>query len=128
MTSVDGLSSAGVLESSRGKVRLVKADELPANWDPREDKRLTIWECVHHLIKRLEAGGEPAAGELVTHLGAKADTARELAYQLYSICERKKRSQDALSYNALVQSWPEIQRLAKMGVKNTSIQSGLFND
>jgi len=27
-------------------------------------------------------------------------------------CERKKRAAEALSYNALVQSWPEITRLA----------------
>jgi putative DNA methylase len=27
------------------------------------------------------------------------------------IAERKKRATEALSYNSLVQSWPEIQRL-----------------
>jgi len=49
---------------------------------------------------------------LVAKLGSRADTARELAYRLYVLCERKKRAQEALTYNALVQSWPEIQRLA----------------
>jgi putative DNA methylase len=39
--------------------------------------------------------------------------ARELAYRLYVLCERKKRSADALAYNGLVQSWPEITRLAQ---------------
>jgi putative DNA methylase len=68
---------------------------------------------VHQLIRVLEAGGEPAAAALVAQLGTKAELARELAYRLYTVCERKKRAQEALSYNALVQSWPEITRLAR---------------
>ena len=51
---------------------------------------------------------EGDAAELVAKLGAKAETARELAYRLYTLCERKKRAAEALAYNALVQSWPEI--------------------
>jgi putative DNA methylase len=66
---------------------------------------------VHQLVRALEQG-ESVAAELVSKLGGKAETARELAYRLYVICERKKRTQEALSYNGLVQSWPEIIRLA----------------
>ena len=111
-TGMNGLAEAGILESKRGKVRLFKPAELPADWDPITDPRLTHWETVHHLIRALEAGGETAAATLVAKLGAKAETARELAYRLYTVCERKKRAAEALSYNALVQSWPEIVRLA----------------
>jgi putative DNA methylase len=68
---------------------------------------------VHHLIRVLESGGETAAAELVAKLGAQAETARELCYRLYTLCERKKRAAEALQYNALVQSWPEIVRLAR---------------
>jgi len=68
---------------------------------------------VHQLIRVLEAGGESAAAELVVKLGAKAEVARELCYRLYTLCERKKRAAEALAYNALVQSWPEITRLAR---------------
>ena len=62
-----------------------------------------------------EAGseGEGAAAEVVATLGAKAEIARELAYRLYTLCERKKRAAEALAYNGLVQSWPEITRLAR---------------
>ena len=70
---------------------------------------------VHHLIRVLEAGGEGAAAELVAKLGGKAEIARELAYRLYTLCERKKRAAEALAYNGLVQSWPEITRLAREG-------------
>ena len=125
-TSVSGLERAGILKSKVGKVRLLRPDELPANWDPVQDSRLAVWEAVHHIVRRLENGGEAAAAELVAVLGGVAETARELAYRLYMICERKKRAQEALSYNALVQSWPEITRLAREGTKARPQQAGMF--
>ena len=73
-------------------MRLLKPEELPADWDPATDPRLTAWEIVHHLIRVLASGGESAAAELVAKLGAKAEIARELAYRLYTLCERKKRA------------------------------------
>ncbi|MBN8477378.1 MAG: DUF1156 domain-containing protein [Burkholderiales bacterium] len=112
-TSVGGMVEAGIVVSKTGKVRLLKPDELPKDWDPATDARLTAWECVHQLIRALEKGGETAAGALVKALGAKADVARELAYRLYTICDRRKRAEDARAYNALVQSWPEIVRIAQ---------------
>ena len=114
-TSVQGMKDAGILDKKApgGKVRLLRPSELTNDWDPVRDLRLTVWEVVHHLISRLESGGEPAAAELVSVLGGVAEVARELAYRLYTICERKKRAPEALSYNALVQSWPEISRLAR---------------
>jgi putative DNA methylase len=121
-TSVAGLVVAGFLASSRGKVRLLKPEELPADWDPTTDPRLTAWEMVHHLIRALEAGGEGAAAALVAKLGSKAEVARELCYRLYTLCERKKRAAEALAYNGLVQSWPEITRLAREGGKPRNVQ------
>ena len=116
-TSVAGLAEVGIVKSSRGKVRLLRPDELPADWDPSTDPRLTAWETVHQLVRALEKGGESAAAALVAKLGGKAEPARELCYRLYTICERKKRAAEALSYNGLVQSWPEITRLAREGGK-----------
>lgn len=113
-TSVGGMVEAGVVASKSGKVRLLKPDELPKEWDPATDPRLTAWECVHQLIRALEKGGDAGAAALVAKLGARAEAARELAYRLYTICERKKRAENARAYNALVQSWPEIVRLASM--------------
>ena len=111
-TSVDGMVEAGILASKASKVRLLKPDELPPDWDPETDPRLTSWEVVHQLIRALEAGGEIAAADLAAGLTAEAEAARELCYRLYTVCERKKRAAEALSYNGLVQSWPEIMRLA----------------
>jgi putative DNA methylase len=111
-TAVDGLVDAGILISRGGKVRLLKPSELPSDWDPTIESRLTVWEMVHQLIRVLESGGEQAASVLLTKLGTKAETARELCYRLFTLCERKKRAADATAYNGLVQSWPEITRLA----------------
>jgi putative DNA methylase len=126
VTSVSGLADAGILESKRGKVRLFSPSELPADWDRADDPRVTHWETVHHLIRVLEASGESGAAELVAKLGPKAEIARELAYRLYTVCERKKRAAEALSYNALVQSWPEIARLAREGAQPRVAQASLF--
>ncbi|RIK74413.1 hypothetical protein DCC62_15350 [candidate division KSB1 bacterium] len=125
-TSVAGMSEAGILKSSRGKVRLLKPNELPADWDPANDARLTAWEMVHQLIRSLEAGGEGAAAVLAAKLGSKAEVAREFAYRLYTVCERKKRAAEALSYNALVQSWPEIMRLARESGRPQAEQATIF--
>ena len=111
--SISGLEHAGILHSKGGKVRLLRPNELSADWDPKGDRQLTMWEIVHHLIRALESEGETVAGNLVFQLGSKAEIARELAYRLFHLGERKKRAQEALSYNALVQSWPEIARLAR---------------
>jgi len=109
-------------------VRLLAPADLSDTWDPATDPRLTVWEMVHHLIRTLEAGGESAAAELAAKLGAKAEAARELAYRLYTLCERKKRAAEALAYNALVQSWPEITRLAREGAGAGTSQRGLFGE
>jgi putative DNA methylase len=124
-TSVTGMEDAGILVSKRGKVRLLKPDELPADWDPATDTRLTAWEVVHHLIRVLEAGGESAAASLVVKLGAKAEADRELAYRLYTICDRKRRPAEARAYNGLVQAWPEIMRLAAEGRRPSVEQAEL---
>jgi putative DNA methylase len=125
-TSVTGMVEAGILASSGGKVRLLKPSELPDDWDPSADARLTAWEMVHQLIRLLEADGESAAATLAAQLGSKAETARELCYRLYTLCERKKRNAEALSYNTLVQSWPEIMRLAREGGTSQPAQPNLL--
>ena len=122
-TSIAGMVEAGILESKAGKVRLLRPEELPENWDPATDGRLTVWEVVHQLVRVLESGGETGAAQLVRQLGGIAETARELAYRLYTVAERKNRTAEALLYNALVQSWPEISNLAR---EEARVQSGFL--
>ena len=125
-TKVSGMAAAGILTSKGGKVRLLSPQELKEDWEPTTDIRLSAWEVVHQLIRALSSGGETRAAGLLARLGSKAEPARELAYRLYTISERKKRAQEALSYNALVQSWPEIMRLARESGKTVDQQVELF--
>ena len=128
VTSVAGLQHAGFIHSKGGKVRLLRPDELPANWDPATAKRLTIWEMTHHLLRLYfhEKAGDVVTADLLRKFGRDSDIVRELAYRLYTVCERKKRAQEALSYNGLVQSWPEITRLARDGAESQP-QTQLFD-
>jgi len=110
-TSVSGMVEAGILAAKGGKVRLLKKEELQADWDPANDDRLTVWEATHHLIRSLDSGEQAAAG-LLKKLGAVAEVARDLSYRLYTVCERRKWAQEAIGYNALVLAWPDLKRLA----------------
>ncbi|MDD9981730.1 MAG: hypothetical protein OXU81_10290, partial [Gammaproteobacteria bacterium] len=124
-TAVAGMVEAGILVSKGGTVRLLTPEELSDDWNPAVDARLTAWETVHHLIRVLEKRGETGAAEIVAALGGRAETARELCYRLYTLCDRKKRAAEALRYNTLVQSWSEVTRLARTAPAE---QADLFGD
>ncbi len=112
-TSVAGLVEAGIVTSHTGQVHLLAREELDEHWNPATDRRPTAWEAVNHLAHALETGGEQPAAVLLSQLGGLAEAARELAYRLYNTCERKGWASDALAYNALIQAWPELTRLAQ---------------
>ncbi len=120
-TSVEGLSHAGFLEARGGKVRLLQRDELDESWDPTKDKRLTAWESAQYLIRALDIEGEKGAGILLGKLGSLGETARDLAYRLYTICERKGWAQEALAYNMLVVAWPRIKEQSGKGPRQESL-------
>ena len=111
-TSVAGMVEAGILTSGGGKVRLLAPAELPQDWNPKADSRRTVWETTHHLVRVHSQGGDSAAADIMASMGADAETARDLAYRLYRICDLRNRPQEALGYNALVRSWGEISGLA----------------
>ena len=112
---IDGLSAAEVFHARGGQARLLRRDELPADWDPATDSRLTDWECAQHLARVLEsaAGGIEAAAGLCARMGPeRSGNARLLAYRLYDICERKGRAAEAQVWNMLAQEWPAIEAAA----------------
>ena len=111
-TSVQGLVDAGIAESRAGKVRLLARHELDEHWNPAADRRPTAWEAVNHLARALETGGEQPAAALLRQLGGLADAARDLAYRLHHTADRRGQTADAFSYNALIQTWPELTLLA----------------
>lgn len=122
-TSVDGVKDAGVIQSGGGKVRLYKWSEYPADWNPLTDNRTPIWEALHHLIRALKRdGGETASGALLAALGGKAEAVRQLAYRLYTLCERLGQAEDARAYNELITSWTGIETAAAAAPKPTDGQ------
>ena len=108
-TSVPGVVAAGVLEASRGKVRLLKTAEYPDDWSPEQDNRTPVWEALHQMIRALQSMGETAAGELLAHMPERSEPIRALAYRLYTLCERKGWAEEARGYNELVTSWHAIE-------------------
>ena len=127
-TSVESVALAGVVEAEGGKVRLIHwKDYDPSGYNPEQDNRKTVWEGAHHLIERLAHHGEMGAAALYNRLpGDIAESARDLAYRLYHICDRKGWAEDALDYNTLVSSWSEITRLAA-SERGRATQQDLFD-
>lgn len=108
-TSVDGVRDAGVVQAAAGKVRLKRWLEYPNEWDPRSDTRNPIWETLHHLIRALKNNGETDAGRLLSLVRSQAESVRQLAYRLYTLCERQGWAEDARAYNELITSWSGIE-------------------
>jgi len=109
-TSVGGLVEAGIVASGRGKVRLLERRELSAAWDPATDPRMPIWEVTQRLIRALLAEGESGASALLARIGGVGEVARDLAYRLYVLAERKGWTEEARASNALVVAWPDLTR------------------
>lgn len=108
-TSVDGVREAGVVEAGSGRVRLLKPAEYPADWAPENDNRTPVWEALHQMIRALQLQGESVAGALLARMPQRAEPIRNLAYRLYTLCERKGWTDEARSYNELITSWLGIE-------------------
>jgi len=106
--SISHLAEAGILHSRAGKVRLLRREDLSEDWDPSGVARLTVWEVTQHLIRCLEQKGEQDTANLKAKIGGMAEIARDLAYRLYMLCERKGWAEEAGYYNSLVVAWPSM--------------------
>jgi putative DNA methylase len=111
-TSVEGVKQSGVIRSAGGNVQLLKWAAYPSDWDPRSDQRLPIWEVLHRLIRVFNTEGEAGAAKVFAAVQSKAEAARQLAYRLYTLCERKNWAEDARAYNEVVTSWSGIESAA----------------
>ncbi|HJT55719.1 MAG TPA: DUF1156 domain-containing protein [Ktedonobacteraceae bacterium] len=112
-TTVSSLVDAGFLEAKGGKVRLLRRNELAEGWNPKHATRLTVWEVMQRLIFALDKKGEVETATILRQSGEQGEVARDLAYRLYTVCERKGWTQEALAYNSLVLSWSEVGKLAR---------------
>ena len=107
-TSVPFVKESGIITAERGKVRLIKWEDYPEDYDPAKDKNRPVWESCHHLIRILRHEGEDAAGEFLAKIPEAVDGIRQLAYFLYVLCERNGNAEDAGYYNELITGWSGI--------------------
>lgn len=113
--SVDDVRHAGIVESSAGRVRIYKREELEEGWDPESDRHLTIWECCQYLVRQHQLDGlSHDTAVLLKKFGSdKAEAVKDLAYVLYEISDKRRQDrQEATAYNALITDWTELTRQA----------------
>lgn len=119
-TAVEAMVQAGIVYAKGGKVRLVRRDELPADWKRSKDYRVSMWKVTQLLVHALDVRGEMGAAAVLAQARDLGEKARDLTYRLYTTCERKGWSHDALAYNGLVVSWTSIVDLST-GMQQTTL-------
>ena len=124
-TSVDGVKQASVVFAGGGNVRLLRWRDYPAEWDPATDARLPIWEALHQLIRAYKTKGESGAAQVLAQTASKAEAIRQLAYRLYTLCERKGQPDEARAYNEVVTGWSAIEGAA--AEESVEVQGQLFD-
>lgn len=114
-TAVDGLVRGGVFWARAGKARLLAPEELSGDWDPVTDERVSVWEVVVRVAAALAEHGVDEAARLMALAGRRVDldTAKELAYLLFSVCEKRGWTQSALMFNGLGTSWLDLSNAAR---------------
>ncbi len=121
--SIDGVKDSGVLFAGGGKVRLYRPADYPEAWNPARDNRMPVWEVLHQLIRAHQSKGEAAAAKIVTAVPHASETARQLAFLLYTMCERKGWAEDARPYNDLVTAWLSIEKQAREEEQSGQIEA-----
>lgn len=107
-TSVSSMAAKGLIFAQKRIVHLTDREQLPnvGNTD-------SIWLLCQQLTYAMEKGGIEACAKFIAPMyGSAPERAKDLAYRLYTIADRKGWTQEAYAYNALVVSWQEIQSRA----------------
>ena len=109
-TSIPMMASHGMVYAKAGIVHLMDRTELPERVDPSEQ---CIWMLTQQLTQAMAKGGIEACAQILADMfGSNGERAKDLAYRLYTIAERKNWTNEAYAYNALVVAWPDIQARA----------------
>lgn len=109
-TSVAAMETAGVVYAQKGIVRLLGREEISEEVNPTEP---CLWRLTQQLTRGMETNGVQGSAKVAAAVeGNRAERARDLAYRLFTIAERKGWTAEAYAYNNLVISWQEIQKAA----------------
>lgn len=110
-TSLVGVADSGIGEAVSGQFRLYERSELDPDWDPVADHRPTVWEATQHLIAALDES-ESKAAALLRRMGGYGDSARQLAYVLFTKATDAGWATEAGAYNGLITAWPNLTTAA----------------
>lgn len=133
-TSVEVMDREEILTSRAGIVQLIKPAGLSWVYNALKDGHVSNWEALHHLIKVLERDGIAPAGDFLQAALSRSDGAvdadliKELAHLLFRIAESNGWTKDALSFNNLVTSWPEVLEVARTQKKPSTTQFAIDFD
>ena len=111
-TSVEKLASMGLVYAEKGVVHLQERTDLPELKVSRFTADRCLWMLTQYLIQSMDTGGIEACAWLVVEFSASTERARDLAYRLFSLAERKGWNAEAYAYNSFVVAWPDIQQKA----------------
>lgn len=124
-TSIPMMASHGILYAKGGIVHLLDRDDLPETVDTGES---CVWMLTQQLTQAMAKGGVEACAKIVANMfGSNGERAKDLAYRLYTIAERKNWANEAYAYNTLVVSWPDIQARAAVLKEIEPEQLDLFS-
>lgn len=127
-TSVDVMARDAILTSRASRVQLIRPADLSWDHDILKDGHTSNWEALHHLIKVVERDGIARAVDFLQVALSRpggavdSDLVKELAHLLFRIAEGSGWTKDALSFNNLVTSWPEILDVARATKKPVPVQ------
>jgi putative DNA methylase len=100
------LVSEGAVFAQKGTVRLLSREEIALSINANQD---FIWLLTQHLTHALETGGITTCAQIISMImDSSAENAKNLAYRLFTIAERKKWAEEAYAYNSLVVAWPDV--------------------
>ena len=129
LISLERVARSGTLSSGGGRVSLADPEDLERGWDPELDKRISLWEAMIHVASALVAEGEEGAATLLAGVAhqVNVDRVKDLAFQMYGICERNNWSRSSQMFNALGASWNDLASAARRNVGRSIAVQGTLN-
>lgn len=116
------INATGIFRVKGGDAKLLTRDEMRAAvverygkaWRPSLDDSFTVWELAQHMARTLGApdGGIDAAGRLLAERRSAATDVLLIAERLFELATTRGENEEALVWNELQISWPEIENAA----------------
>lgn len=126
-TSITALERGGVFKAAGGKAHLIEPSNMPTQWNPAEDKAISVWEVAVRVGSALQIDGVEMAKKWIQAASKQVDvdSVKELSYLLFAICEKKGWTDTAIMFNNLGSSWSEVNNYI---VRDSIAPSTLFDD